>query len=82
MSRITFGASVAALAGAMLFLTPASAFTLGASSPGRAAVASPAERIWWDRWGNWQTYQGWRPAQPHYHCWKPLHGPRRCQFDY
>jgi hypothetical protein len=79
LSRISVGASIAALAGAtFLMLTPASAFTLSARSLEQSS--SPIEYIWWDRWGHW--HGGWRPAQPHYRCWHPLHGPRRCDFGY
>jgi hypothetical protein len=82
-SRESFGASVSALAlvgATILMLTPAAAFTLGAPTLEQSMASSRIERVWWDRWGHW--HRSWRPAQPRYHCWRPIHGPRRCQFDY
>ena len=52
-----------------------------------AAPAAPQlfRSVWWDGSGHWRADEanvGFRPAQPHYHCWRPLHGPLRCQWDY
>ena len=65
-----------------LTIAPATALTVSQFS---TAFTPHAERIWWDGSGRWRpdvAASGFRPAQPHYHCWRPLHGPLRCQWDY
>jgi hypothetical protein len=78
-----------AIAGAamlMLAIPPAMAFAPSVA-PGVAA-GSQIDRVWWDSRGFWypdntrDIYNSQHPAQPRYHCWRPLRGPLICQWDY
>jgi len=73
-------------AGAALVLASASSPVLALTFPQPSPLpAASAERVWWDGSGRWRADHaaaGFRPAQPYYHCWRPLHGPLRCQWDY
>jgi hypothetical protein len=73
------GAAIAAVAALTLLTlaTPASAFTLAGGAPVVAGV--PIDRVWWDYSGHW--HHG-KHAEPHYECWRPPGGPRRCEWHY